>query len=58
MEVSTEKYGNTQIILTDYTEVFKSGFSLTTIHETQDCRGRGSEFLQLLTNTSTRFTDT
>ena len=33
-------------------------FSFTTIHELQDCRGRGRAFLSLLTTTSTRFTDT
>ena len=37
---------------------FLSGFSFTTIHESQDCRGRGRLFLELLTTTSTRFTDT
>ena len=35
---------------------FLSGF-FTNIHESQDCRGRGRGFLQLLTTTSTRFTD-
>ena len=34
-----------------------SEFSFTTIHESQDCWERGRAFLQLLTTTSTRFTD-
>ena len=37
---------------------FLSEFSFTAIYESQDCRGRGRAFLQLLTTTSTRFTDT
>ena len=37
---------------------FLLGFYFTTIHESQDCRGRGRAFLQLLTTNSTRFTDT
>ena len=36
---------------------FLSGFSFTTIHKSQDCRGRGRAFLQLLTTTSSCFTD-
>ena len=35
---------------------FLSGFSLKTIHESQDCRGSGRAFLLLLTTTSTNFT--
>ena len=37
---------------------FLSGFFFTNIHESLDCSGRGRAFLQLLTTTSTRFTDT
>ena len=37
---------------------FLPGFSFTNIHELQDCREKGRAFLQLLTTTSTRFTDT
>ena len=35
---------------------FLSGFSFTTIHESEDCRGRGRTFLSLLSTTSSRFT--
>ena len=37
---------------------FLSGFCFTSIHESQDCKGRGRAFHQLLTTTSTRFTGT
>ena len=37
---------------------FLSGFSSTTIHESQDCKGKGRAFLYFLTTTSTRFADT
>ena len=37
---------------------FLSGFPFTTIHESQDFKGRGRAFLYLLTSTSTRFTYT
>ena len=37
---------------------YLSGFSFTNIHESLDRRGWGRAFLQLLTTTSTRFTDT
>ena len=38
--------------------IFLSAFSFTNIHEPQACKGSGRAFLQLLTTTSTRFTDT
>ena len=48
-----EKYFSCYILLTDQISLsgflffffFLSGFSITTIHESQDCRGRGRAFL-------------
>ena len=37
---------------------FLSRFSFTNIHDSRDSRGKGRQFLLLLSTTSTRFTDT
>ena len=46
------------IAMINFGPFFLSGFSFTTIHKSQDCRGRRRAFLELLTTTSTHFTDT
>ena len=60
----TEDVSNVQpykwenLVINHTTHSLSSGFSFTTIQESQDCRGRGRVFLWLLTTTSTGFTNT